>query len=1426
MKKTFLAIVAALMLCVVASTAMAGKAYSTFNNAQKTLYFKYTTGTVPSNTPYYQNLGEGSWNNSYADACAGYADKIEYVVFDPSFKDARPDYVRKWFKGLKNLKSITGWQYITTSDSKVNCCTEMFMGCESLQNLGDFQKFDISHVKECDKMFYGCKSLVYVDFADMNISKVTTFESAFEDCTHLRKVDFRGCSTSNLKNTTKMFAGCNNLETLFVGCGWSVDNVTQANSKSMFDGCWRIKGSKSFDSGITDYRGATIDYYIVKDCSGDFTAKAYAQLYDNTLTFYYDKYKSVYETTFALNSGENLPKWNEYKNDIKTVVFDNNFEKYTPKTCFKWFYGCQNLTSVQNLNNLDLTYCTSTSYMFSGCKALKSIDLSDINLNNIPNYSYMFYNCELLASISLPNSTTLLATNTSLQGMFRGCSSLTSLDFINTINTKNVTDMSYMFYATGITEVPENLSLNLSGCKDMSWMFSNCSKLQIVYLAQNSNVTPSKTNDMFENCENLEYIFLGNNTYSFNMNSNVSNISNMFRQNKKLKAIFVKTDWEIEPSIPSTRCFGFSSNIKGCNGTTYNSSIVDATRARIDKDGQKGYLSTYQSYYSLTDNGKTKSYTYTANEKVSIANPTRNGYVFDGWTGTGLSEKTKNLTIPKYSSGKHEYTANWLIDLTSSYTNITITLSSNTYDGTAKTYTISDGDKILKEGTDYIITEQNGPFLNAKNYHIDIKGIGQYTGEKTLTFTVDKATVTITPKPTSKTYGEATDPAIEYTVDGLVGNEKLTKEPTFDRESGNNAGNYNIWLKYYGTASSNYDVKYNTNSIYFTINPKPVTVTPKAHSKTYGEADPPEFEYTVNGLINDDQLTGTLGRQVGENAGEYPYTDKFTNKNYSVTISGNAKFTILPKTVNTPIINFNSGIYVYNGSEVKPQLTLLDGATPIPASEYTVSYSNNNAPGTGQVTITDNPGGNYNVSCIATFTILNPTEAWKATVVSSGLGEQTIDREVFVAKGQALTAEMLAVEGYTLKGVYSDAEHNTEYTYTSLSSNITIYAQYQINKHTITFKVDGEVVSTQEYNYNSEISYPDMTKKGYTFSGWDSEPTVMPDCDITLSGSYAINSYKFVYMIDGEEYSSEQVEYGTALTIKANPSPKPGYTFSGWTPSSLPSTMPDEDITVTGSYIPNKHTITFKVNDETFVVETEFNASTASLLPKKTGYKFVPSATLAATMPDENLVVEGSWQMSVYTLTYNVDGKEHQKFEMHYGDAITLIAAPTKEGYKFSGWSEAPATMPDNDLTITGKFLTNQYTITFVIDGETYKTVTMYYGDIIIAPTVATKSGYTFSGWDNIPATMPASDITIKGSYTANSTTPVASITQSEDIKVWSFNHTIYIETAPDTKYTIVDLQGRVITTSTTKSTHNEIQINQSGIMIVIIGNQSFKLVL
>ncbi len=75
------------------------------------------------------------------------------------------------------------------------------------------------------------------------------------------------------------------------------------------------------------------------------------------------------------------------------------------------------------------------------------------------------------------------------------------------------------------------------------------------------------------------------------------------------------------------------------------------------------------------------------------------------------------------------------------------------------------------------------------------------------------------------------------------------------------------------------------------------------------------------------------------------------------------------------------------------------------------------------------------------------------------------------------------------------------------------------------------------------------------------------------------------------------------------------------------------------------------------------------------------------------------------------------------------------------------------------------------------------------------------------------------------STTPIASLADSQGVKVWSFNHIIYIENAPDTKYTIIDTNGRIITTSTTKSTKEEITIDKSGIMIVVIDNQSFKVI-
>ncbi len=58
----------------------------------------------------------------------------------------------------------------------------------------------------------------------------------------------------------------------------------------------------------------------------------------------------------------------------------------------------------------------------------------------------------------------------------------------------------------------------------------------------------------------------------------------------------------------------------------------------------------------------------------------------------------------------------------------------------------------------------------------------------------------------------------------------------------------------------------------------------------------------------------------------------------------------------------------------------------------------------------------------------------------------------------------------------------------------------------------------------------------------------------------------------------------------------------------------------------------------------------------------------------------------LYNLFYKVDGEVYKTFQLASGDAITPLAEPTKEGYKFSGWSEIPGTMPEHDFTVTGTF--------------------------------------------------------------------------------------------------------------------------------------------
>ena len=186
--------------------------------------------------------------------------------------------------------------------------------------------------------------------------------------------------------------------------------------------------------------------------------------------------------------------------------------------------------------------------------------------------------------------------------------------------------------------------------------------------------------------------------------------------------------------------------------------------------------------------------------------------------------------------------------------------------------------------------------------------------------------------------------------------------------------------------------------------------------------------------------------------------------------------------------------------------------------------------------------------------------------------------------------------------------------------------------------------------------------------------------------------YTLTYYVDEEEYKS--VTYSSGAGITPEPAPtKEGYTFSGW--SEIPESMPDYDVTVTGTFTVNK-----------------------------------------------------------YDLTYKIDGEVYVTYQIEYGTPITPEAEPTKEGYTFSGWSYIPETMPAVEVNVVGSFTINQYTITYVIDGEEYATEMIDFGSKVDPPTPPSKDGFDFA-WEEYPETMPAHDITINGAYT---TTGILSI--------------------------------------------------------------------
>ena len=295
----------------------------------------------------------------------------------------------------------------------------------------------------------------------------------------------------------------------------------------------------------------------------------YAEFEGSTGTLTFKCSPSKPEGAYDLNRG-----WSAINEKIKKVVFDASFANARPTSCYMWFYGCENLTTIEGIEYFNTENVTNMRYMFGYCTSLKSLDLTNFNTENVTDMYYMFYNCTSLESLDLTNFNTAKVTN--MTAMFYRCSALKTIYasdkfvtdqvtegtamFSNCFNLKDYTGSKedhtyancgptgYFTYGRGYAmfdDATGTLTFSYKGFKPEGayelnegentpeWISKNSYVKKVVFDASFANARPTSCNEWFFSCSNLTTI----EGIEYLNTENVTNMRNMFGHCESLKSL-------------------------------------------------------------------------------------------------------------------------------------------------------------------------------------------------------------------------------------------------------------------------------------------------------------------------------------------------------------------------------------------------------------------------------------------------------------------------------------------------------------------------------------------------------------------------------------------------------------------------------------------------------------------------------------------------------------------------------------------------------------------------------------------------------------------------------------------------------------------------------------------------------------------------
>ena len=590
-------------------------------------------------------------------------------------------------------------------------------------------------------------------------------------------------------------------------------------------------------------------------------------------------------------------------------------------------------------------------------------------------------------------------------------------------------------------------------------------------------------------------ITLASTSLTYNQAAQTPEVTVSITENSVSHPLTITTDFTVTYPTDATNAGTKTVNVSGTGNFTGSKNVIYTINRKALTTDMVSISPTSYVYdgtakepaVTVTDNGNAvdlSNFTIVYSNNINVGT-TANVRVTGNETGnySGYVDKTFTITASEIDiEGDNTFT----VELATSGQTFT-------YNGSAQTpaIVVKSGSTVLTKETHYTVTYSNN--INAGTATITVQGTGNYRGTKTLNFTINPKTlapemVVLSDIPT--TYNQQLQKPTVTISDGTA---LTTNDYTLTNDGGTNQGTYNVTVdgkvNYTGTVTKT-----------FTIAPLSLSSAVVTLSQT---------EYVYSGSANTPSVTSVMVGALTVPTTGYGVTyssniNQGTSATVTVTGTGNYKdsksvnFTITRKSVNDTMIKFASDQenYVYNGSNQKPTVTVMDGETELVLNtDYTITNDGGTEVGTYNVDIEGK--GNYQGTARRQFSIVAKDANTKFTVE---LGYATT-----IFDGSNKTPTVTVKEGSTTLAV------NTDYT-VSFSNN------RNVGTATVTVTGKGHYAGTKTATFaiTKKALADDMltlSSTSFTFNGTNQKPVatitdggIIAESDYTLTNAGGVNA--------------------------------------------------------------------------------------------------------------------------------------------------------------------------------------------------------------------------------------------------------------------------------------------------------------------------------